>query len=57
MDAKLTIGMQHLHKQRVIHRDLAARNVLLNGDLTAKISDCIFNLKTKISWYVEKSNE
>ena len=32
-------GLHYLHCQKVIHRDLTARNVLLDSQLTAKISD------------------
>jgi len=36
---QIALGMQFLHKKRVVHRDLAARNVLLSGNLECKISD------------------
>ena len=31
-------GMEHLANKSFIHRDLAARNILLNDDLTCKVS-------------------
>ncbi len=33
-------GLQHLHNQGIVHRDIASRNVLLDQNLTPKISDC-----------------
>ncbi|XP_012270587.1 vascular endothelial growth factor receptor 2 [Orussus abietinus] len=32
-------GMEHLESKGITHRDLAARNILLDGNLTLKISD------------------
>ncbi|XP_046586208.1 putative molluscan insulin-related peptide(s) receptor [Neodiprion lecontei] len=32
-------GMQHLEEKGITHRDLAARNILLDGNLTLKVSD------------------
>ena len=38
---EIALAMRHLHKQtpRVVHRDLKPSNVLLDSDLTPKISD------------------
>jgi serine/threonine protein kinase len=32
-------GVAHLHRSGVVHRDIAARNVLLDAQMTAKVSD------------------
>ena len=35
----IAVGMKYLHRNKVIHRDLKLGNVLLNDDLTAKVTD------------------
>jgi AXL receptor tyrosine kinase len=36
---QITHGSRYLASKRLVHRDLAARNVLLDGDMSPKVSD------------------
>ncbi|PRP86395.1 CLL6 clavata1-like receptor S/T protein kinase protein, partial [Planoprotostelium fungivorum] len=36
---EISLGMLHLHKEKIIHRDLAVRNILLTRHLEAKVAD------------------
>jgi serine/threonine protein kinase len=36
---KILLGMHHLAKERICHRDLACRNILLDANMTPKITD------------------
>ncbi|PRP81868.1 LRR receptor-like serine/threonine-protein kinase GSO2-like [Planoprotostelium fungivorum] len=36
---EISLGMLHLHKEKIIHRDLAVRNILLSKHLEAKVAD------------------
>ncbi|PRP75728.1 putative leucine-rich repeat receptor-like protein kinase [Planoprotostelium fungivorum] len=36
---EISLGMLHLHKEKIIHRDLAVRNILLSSHLEAKVAD------------------
>ncbi|CAG8794235.1 16332_t:CDS:2, partial [Dentiscutata erythropus] len=42
---KITLGLQHLHKQNIIHKDLSPENILINDGIP-KISD--YGSSTKI---------
>ncbi|PRP73159.1 putative leucine-rich repeat receptor-like protein kinase [Planoprotostelium fungivorum] len=37
--SEISLGMLHLHKEKIIHRDLAVRNILLSRHLEVKVSD------------------
>ncbi|CAJ0557747.1 unnamed protein product, partial [Mesorhabditis spiculigera] len=40
-------GMAHLEDAAIVHRDIAARNLLMNADLTVKISDFGLSMEEK----------
>jgi len=39
MATQISLGMLHLHSEKVIHRDLSARNLLLDESMNIKIAD------------------
>ncbi|MBQ7668127.1 MAG: Stk1 family PASTA domain-containing Ser/Thr kinase [Clostridia bacterium] len=36
---QICAGLEHAHKNHIIHRDIKSQNILVNSDLTAKITD------------------
>ncbi len=49
---QLLLGVQHLHRQRIIHRDLKLGNLFLNDDMELKIGD--FGLATRLEYDGER---
>ncbi|OAD57872.1 Insulin-like receptor [Eufriesea mexicana] len=52
---EIAMGMVHLEAKGITHRDLAARNILLNADLTLKISD--FGLSRNGVYVIKNAEE